>query len=359
MRVEKQPFPLCELKGSWQEMGLQYGQDMKAEIAHMANWWEQVLAEHHPDLIPRKGLMGAITMYEYELEAYAPQWIEFMKATAEGAGLPYERVLWINVASNLLEAPEWAMKVKGGCTSLAVEPERTVEGKTIIAQNLDWHNELKVVALHMEPADAPKVLAFTFAGALPQLGVNENGYAQVINTIAQPATQAGVPMNAVCAEGLFGKTMGAAIERVTMCKRGMSFNHLFAHKDGSMLDVETCIDALGFVEERNGRIVHANHFLTNWLQRTDMFKAAADTFIRQRRAEKILDGAAQVSIDTVKEVLTDHHGDPTHAICCHPDPALKFTQTWSTVLSVIIVPEDGTVLATHNPCQNDYAEYRL
>lgn len=359
MRVDREPFPLCELKGSWREMGVQYGSDMKAEIAHMATWWEEVLAEHHPDLVPRKGLHGAIALYEYDLEAYAPRWIEFMKGTAEGADLPYERVLWINVASNLLEAPEWAMKVNGGCTSLCVEPERTVEGKTIIGQNLDWHAELNVVVLRMEPEDAPKVLAFTFAGALPQLGVSEAGYATVINTIAQPTTQAGVPMNAVCAEALFASTMGAACERVTMVKRGMSFNHLFAHKDGSMLDIEACIDALGFVEEERGRIVHANHFVTPWLQRTDAFKAAADTFIRQRRATKILDAAEKVSVDTVKEVFTDHHGDPTHAICCHPDPELAYTQTWSTVLSVIIVPEDGTVLATRNPCQNDYVEYRL
>ncbi len=359
MRVEMQPFPLCELKGSWRDMGVQYGKDMAPEIEHMAKWWEDVLMAHFPNFDRRKGFHGAISMYEGEIESYAPRWIEFMKGAGEGSGLGYETIFWINAASNLLEGPVWALKDIGGCTSLAVEPARTADGKTIIGQNLDWHPELKMVAIRLEPEDAPRAMTFALAGALPQLGVNENGYAAVMNTIGRANNQSGVLMNVICAEALFGSCIGEAAERITMAKRAMSFNHMLAAKDGAMVDFETTCETYGFLSPVNGRLVHTNHFQTSWLQEGDTFKVFSDTIIRQHWAETIIDAEEQVTIDSFKKVFTDHHGDRTRSICCHPAKDASFTDTWSTVLSVIIVPEDGSMIATHNPCENEYVEYSL
>lgn len=359
MNTDAKPFPLVDLKGSWRAMGEQYGEECKEEIAHMAKWWDEVLQAHHPKFDRDYAHTGALSQYENAICKYASRWIDFMHGIAKGAGLPYETVFWINTSSNVLEGPEWALRDTGGCTSLAIEPERTDMNKTILGQNLDWHSGCLPIAMRFAPDDAPRVLAFGFAGACPQLGISEKGFGTVINTIGRKRNKAGVPMQINCAEPLFAPGFSDACYAIVNCDRAMSFNHMIASKDGSMVDFEVTVEEFGVVEERNGRIIHANHFLTPRLQEGDVFRYAPDTFIRCRRAEKIIDAAEKVGIDTIKQVFTDHHGDRSASICCHPEEGMDFTETWSTVLSVIEIPEDGVIYATHNPCENEYVEYRL
>ena len=35
MRTDSKPFPTTRIKGSWKDMGIQYGQDLKKEILFM------------------------------------------------------------------------------------------------------------------------------------------------------------------------------------------------------------------------------------------------------------------------------------------------------------------------------------
>lgn len=361
MRDDSRLIPMINMKGTFREMGVQYGQDAAAEIDFQADWWTKVLATHWPDMDMERALYAGKAMYEFGLKAYAPRWAEFIEGMAEGSGLPYDRVLWINLASNLLEGPTMAMRmVTGACTSMGVQPDKTDIGKLIIGQNLDWHPELKPVALHFEPADGPKVLSFTIAGALPQFGINENGYGAFGNALGTAENKTGAGMNVITAEALFQDCIGAACERITMADRAMCFNHMLGAADGSLLDFETTPSSFGvLLPEAKGYIVHTNHYQTSWMQKDDTFKDFADTFVRLEWADKIMRDADVISVDTFKQVFRDHHGDKTRSICTHVVPGASFTECWQTVYSMISIPEDGVIYATTQPCEHEYEEYRL
>lgn len=359
MRDDSKIIPQINMKGTFREMGVQYGKDCAEEIDFQANWWTKVLGAHWPNMDMERALSAAKSMYEYNVKAYAPRWLEFIEGMSEGSGLPYDRVLWINLASNLLEGPEQAMRIAtGACTTLGVQPDKTDINKLIIGQNLDWHPDLKPVALHFEPDEGPRVLAFTIAGALPQFGINSSGYGSFGNALGTAENKTGTTMNAITAEALFQDCIGAACERITLADRAMCFNHMLGAADGSLIDFETAPGCYGaLLPGEKGYIAHTNHFQTSWMEREDTFKNFPDTFVRFEWADKYLREAEPITVDTFKKVFRDHHGDKSRSICCHPVPGAPFTACWQTVYSMISIPEDGIIYATTQPCENEYEAY--
>ncbi len=358
MRTDSKPFPTTRIKGSWKDMGIQYGQDLKKEILFMIDWWERLTTGFVPNFSKEKGLHGAMAMYETPIQEYAPRWLDFMEGAGEGAGVDWREIFWVNVASNLLEGQDWVKNPTMGCTSFAVEPDRTVDGKTYIGMNLDWTVDVKVVCVHMEPDDAPEVMGFCFAGCLPQLGISSKGFGTMINGLTRAENQIGVPMNVLCAEALLGKDFEEATTRITLAKRAMSFNHLFAQSDGSILDIEAAPNSFQCLVPEKGRLVHTNHYITEWLQEGDLYKVFTNTFLRLHRAEELLDEPEKIDLETLKGMLRDHNGTRTCSICSH-NVEVPFAETWASVISVIAIPEDGVMYATEYPCENEYTEYRL
>mgnify|MGYP004478509061 CR=1 FL=1 len=359
MRIDIKPFPITEIQGSFNDMGKQYGQDMKEEIVYMVKWWGELLQGFHPNFSKDKGLSGAIAMFETPIESTSSRWIEFMKGIGEGAGVDWREIYWLNVASNLLEGQDWAMKPKPlGCTSFAIEPSRTSDNKTYIGMNLDWTVDLKVVCVHMKPIDAPEVMGFCFAGCLPQLGISSKGFATMINGLTREFNKSGLPMNVICANALLGNDLEEACQAITLADRAMSFNHLLAGSDGAIVDIETTADNFQCLVPEKGRLVHTNHYVTPWLQEGDLYKANVNTFTRKHIAEEHIDNAEVIDLDHLKSLLRDHKGAKTCSICSH-NTDVAFHESWASILSVIAIPEDGVMYATEYPCENDFVEYRM
>lgn len=359
MREDKKPFAMVSVKGSWHDMGFQYGQDCAEEIKYMIKWWTGILEAADPSFKLEEGLKKSADLYQKPIEDFSPRVVEFMKGTAEGAGVSFEEILFENTASDLMGGSTEFADVQG-CTTFAVEGDRTEFGKTVIAQNVDWHTQIKVVALHMEPDDAPAALTFTYAGNTPQVGISSAGYGLMINSLLCPVHNDNVVMYTLCTEALFQPHFEAAMETITMAPRSMSFNYCFASEDGSMLDLETRPDDFEVVEKENGIIVHSNHFVTERFKKEDVSKPEVDTFIRRGQATKMLNAKEKLGLEDMKAVLRDHHGDRSCSICCHPDPrANGYAEEYGSILSAIAVIEDGVIYATEYPCENEYTEYRL
>ena len=359
MRENLKPFPLITLEGTWHEMGVQYGEDCAQEIAYMVNWWEGLMKSANPDFSLEEAKRLGVKHYLAETKEYSPRVVEFMEGIAQGASLDFESVFFVNVASELMGGSSSLGVGMEGCTTFAVQGTHMEDGKTIVAQNVDWHPSLKVVVLRMRPVDAPAFLSITFAGDTPQIGISSAGYGLMVNSLLSANRQDGVPMYAICTEALAQETLERGMERVSMAKRAMSFNYCFARKDGSMLDIETVVDDFQPIIRENGRIVHSNHFQTPRFQAGDLCKCFVDTFIRYTQARDMLDARPKHTVETLKEILRDHHGDPTAAICCHPMTDLGYVDAYASVISAIGVIEDGVIYATEYPCKNDYTEYRL
>lgn len=359
MRENLKPFPLCHLKGSWREMGAQYGADCAEEITFMVSWWEGVMKAASPAFELEEGKALAVSKYQEATASYSQRCVDFMEGVAEGSGLTYGDIFFLNAASELMGGSAELGGGIQGCTTLAVDGARTEDGKTIIAQNVDWHPELKVVALRLEPEDGPTFLSLTFAGNLPQIGISSAGYGLMVNSLLTPAHKNGVPMYVLCTEALAQPTMEKGMERITMANRAMSFNYCFACKDGSMLDLETVVDDLEGLIKTDGCLVHTNHFQTERFKRDDLGKAIPDTYIRYTAARQMLVEPETVTLDCVRALLASHQGDPTASICCHAKADVPYTEAYGSIISAIGVIEDGVIYASEYPCQNEYTEYRL
>src|SRR5207247_10474076 len=83
------------------------------------------------------------------------------------------------------------------------------------------------------------------------------------------------------------------------------------------------------------------------------------SFPRKTRAERILESDSRpVTLDQIKQLLSDHEGYPT-SICRHPndDPVTGWQRS---VVSVILEPAVGRMhLSRGNPCENPYEIYEL
>ena len=85
MRDDSKLIPQVFMKGSFREMGSQYGEAMASEIAFQKDWWTKVLAAHWPNMDMERALNAAKTMYAPAVELYAPRWADFIEGMAEGA----------------------------------------------------------------------------------------------------------------------------------------------------------------------------------------------------------------------------------------------------------------------------------
>ena len=71
------------------------------------------------------------------------------------------------------------------CTTLAVLPSATAQGRILIAQNWDWlaHTRETVVVLEAEQDDGPRYVTVVEAGLLAKFGLNSAGVGVLTNAL--------------------------------------------------------------------------------------------------------------------------------------------------------------------------------
>ncbi|RPI30174.1 MAG: hypothetical protein EHM52_03745 [Actinomycetota bacterium] len=171
------PFDLLEVAGSYREIGRQIGEGARSLI-------ERRVALFEADF---ERFTGGISLSTAEAltrpllaaaERRLPQYVEELRGLAEGAAVPFSRVLLLNCGEELTCTlpPE-----PGHCTSLALAGE----GRTVVAHNEDWEEQdiAHQVLLRIAAPDGTRILAMTTAGLLAMTGLNSHGLAFGANTV--------------------------------------------------------------------------------------------------------------------------------------------------------------------------------
>ncbi len=198
------------VRGSPREMGLQHGTLLRDEIrgflADFSGWLDRNLA---PELAVRAGVFAPalepltpsvparwwLAMKARELQPFiAPELRLEMAAVAEGAGVPYDQILLLNVFLTIAEQPDRERFLltgpRGTCTNLVVLPARAA-GETIVARNLDWAMgdvvSRRALVTLAEPDDGLPFATVGWAGCVGALtGLNAAGLAITEESIAAP-----------------------------------------------------------------------------------------------------------------------------------------------------------------------------
>jgi isopenicillin-N N-acyltransferase-like protein len=355
-------YPHVRVEGGPRERGNQYGEQARERIqlsieayrdvfAHYAGWsWPRVTAEAR--------------RYEEPIDSLDPKYLGEIRGIAEGASVPYEDVLAINVRTEVMFAAK-ARTALGECSSFAVQPSACVEGRTLIGQNWDWllHSFETVLVLEARQESGPDFVTVVEAGLLAKSGMNSSGIGLVTNALvtADDRGDPGVPYHVALRAILDCETLSDAVAVLQRRPRASSANYLIAHEDGIAVDVEAApgdFSRLHLIFPENGVLLHTNHIRSTAFQGTDVsIWLIPDSPVRLDRLRSLVEAErGSLSLETFQRVLGDHANYPS-ALCCHPDPRVHELERGASVTSVLMELDSRRMwIADGSPCRTPYRE---
>lgn len=386
-------YPTIRVSGGPRERGRQYGEQARERVrrsidayaqvfAHEAGWsWERVREE--------------AAAFRAPIAAHGAKYSEEIEGIAEGAGVEAVDVLAINVRTEVMFAAKArraaaaasapadgvaaASTADGAtarprlpheCSSLAISPERTAEGRLLVAQTWDWlvHAFDTVVVVEAQQDDGPDYVTVVEAGLLAKTGMNSAGIALATNALvtSDDLGRPGLPYHVALRSILDAETVSDGLGALLRGERASSANYLIADRDGVAVDVEAAPGDqtrvfLGYPQD--GVLLHVNHFTwTAGAVRDLSLWAIPDSPFRLARLRQLTGPAAgPLAVEDVQRVLSDEQMTP-YAICCRPDPRDEGVMRWATILAVVMEPATRTLwLASGIPAdtgfeRRDYTE---
>lgn len=356
-------YPHVAVEGAPRERGRQYGEQARDRVrlsidayrevfASLAGWdWDRVTAEAR--------------RFEAPIEAYGAKYAEELRGIGEGAGVPLEDVLAINVRTEVMFAARARQAVAAGlgeCSSFAALPGASAEG-TLVGQNWDWllHSFDTVVVLEARQDDGPDFVTVVEAGLLAKTGMSSSGIGLATNALVTDADRGepGVPYHVLLRAILDAETISDALAALQRAPRSSSAGYLLAHDDGIAAYVEAApgdFSQLYLLHPEAGLLLHTNHFLSERFRGKDVsLWAIPDSPFRLARLRSLLEGEnGSLTVDTFEGALADHAGYPS-AICCHPDARHASHDQGATVVSAIMALDERRLrLSDGSPCQTGY-----
>ncbi|MDX1374258.1 MAG: C45 family peptidase [Burkholderiales bacterium] len=291
--------------------------------------------------------------------------LEEIEGIAAGAGRGFEEILALNARTEILPpsypgeaSPHWQQVQElnrgagipdwGECTALAVQPARSATRGTLLAQNWDWLGMQReaVVLIRSRESDGSSCLAFTEAGMLAKIGLNEHGLGVCLSLMRsrRDGAHPGVPVHVLLRALLKRSTVGEAIELASGLTHGGSSNVLCADRDGEAVSLELSPDSVEVVRPEDGIACHTNHFLMP----TGLAGEAprAPTLSTEQRLKRILALATahrqSIGIGDLQTMLRDE-SEGLMSICRHPDPQLPREARVETVASILMDLAQGVM----------------
>ena len=368
------------LKGSFFEMGQQYGQQCKKEIKSFVkmsyiiaslskkpgsqpfnpNMWRFV-----PTLLTYKKeksiWQNIAKQYEKEIVKYYPDAIEFMKGIAKGAELPYIDVLALNIATeNMITCSAWGA---AGKSTLNKEPligmnadEETMSSKYyhFLSINPDKGYRYKVTALS------------GWAGF--NHGMNEKGLSWVgtlLWTKPESPKTLRLPMMVLMKVLNTCSTVEevrAYFEKVPNIELG---NVFYIADTEKIMHVECTYEKRVYKIIKNGSQGNTNLVTSPELLHLDIghrLKQNLNADTRSVRMKKLLsqyDG--KIDVDVMHTIASDHgdkeDGTFNKSICQHPK-GLKYN--YKTIVNFIAQPRYKRFWIYEGcPCENKVTEYNF
>jgi isopenicillin-N N-acyltransferase-like protein len=357
------------VEGNALQRGEQYGEQARQLIGrcieiyadafhHYAGWgWEQV-REH-------------AGRFREPILAFDREYLDEIEGIARGAGLEPADVLAINVRTEVMFAAmardASAMpRIPPECSSIAIAPSRTRDGRLLTAQNWDWlvGAAETLVLLEVSQPQRPDYVTLVEAGLLAKAGMNSAGIALTTNALVcdRDTGSPGVPYHVLLRAILDSETASDALATLSRAPRASSANYIVA-QDSVVLDFEAAPGDLGQIfigYPADDILLHTNHFINPGATAGDVaVQVMPDSPFRLTRLRQLIAGHGGFDPESLQTVLSDHDTFPL-GVCCHPDPRVENGPAYRTVVTVIFEPSTKTMwIADGNPCQAPLQRFAL
>ncbi|MEJ2038598.1 MAG: C45 family autoproteolytic acyltransferase/hydrolase, partial [Desulfosarcinaceae bacterium] len=290
-------IPFLKVGGTPYEIGLAHGKALKDLIAGFVSSIASVHQANNPYLKARHEDMMAVCMRNAGfLEKFSEALVEEMRGIADGAGVPFEEIVYLNSFLELedVRAPGLGARLVPdtlwGCTTFNVTAEAGADGKAYIGQTFDMEKYYKkyLVLLSISPQNGPDMLVLTFAGVLGLVGLNAAGLAVVVNKIVATDARPGVIYPFILRKALSAERIGDALGAVIFSPRAAGMNYQLADS-GVAFCAETsagCYQLLPFEKA----IAHTNHYVGGDMSRfeTPNWLGHGGSMVRKQIADRFL-----------------------------------------------------------------------
>ena len=340
-------FPLVEVSGDSYQLGYQHGRQAGDLIGRYLVWIEKLTG------MPRAELCVNAERLRPNIESLSPAFGEEVRGLADGADISLAEAWLCQVRG------EASRTLEGGCTAYALTGEATANGRPLCGQNQDLQPEYSDVAivLKVRPNDGrPRAVMFTFAGQIGYSGMNEHGVAHFANQLYNFDWRPALPHYVLKRLALEQRNVEQCVQ-VYAQNRTCSAGNIILCDSGAVADVEVRPEGLAvFDDDDPDQRLHTNHYLTKEFTGFDeeAFPQLPDTADRLERIRTLVRRSwGTITVDTMKEMLTDHDGDPA-AICRHGAAGLH------TVSGYVAEPATGTLhIRRGHGCTGTWTAYEV
>lgn len=299
---------IIRVKGSYYDMGLQFGKSLK---------------EWHRQFSPSEELLEFARGCETAAKRYAPGILDELRGVADSSGTSYESL----ISTNLAPAAMY------GCTVFAVNGDATSDGSPIFASQMDWMREdiEALHTIHAAPEDGYKSVGFSFGDIGRYGGQNETGltigsaYVGMYSGTRKPGIRLNVSQRWILDNF---STTEEAVDYLTKIPHTEPTNFLVADSYGTIARVETCPERTSARYLEEGIEVVTTHFLLDDMKPLDKGWPEDNVFYEfYRRSENWFEqNKGSISLDKAKAFCSDKD----KGICLYADDWQEIT-IWSFI----------------------------
>jgi hypothetical protein len=355
-------LPFLVVEGTHREVGRQVGEAC-AGVLREAVAFDGAL----PAGRSRAAQLALAARYRDATLAATPWLVEELDGAAEAAGVDPLALFAASIEEIWSVRPSQATagaSVDGRCSDLVATPPATRDGHVWVAHNNDLApaSAGSVIAIEWRVPGEPVVLSLGI-GPWISVGWNDAGLSLTGNELSPNDERVGVPRLLMVREQLTARTLDEAVGMALRPDRASSYNTVFAHRDGRVVNVEgSATDAELTSPSSAGTLAHTNHFACDRMRRYEGDPAyARRSAVRLGRALELLDGpdgsgpaAGSLGPEHLAAFLADHATQP--AICRHDDGS----ETSVTVFWCLADVSAGEIAYGAGPrCRGQEARYRF
>jgi hypothetical protein len=248
--LEGEPSPMAEhtkgprvirCEGSWLEIGRQYGEELRADIAHAFRAIEKLAMAAGHDRMSLRARIDEYIPYAQELPA---RWDELV-GVSQGSRLAIEDVLLMQLLEDLLDVD--------ACTT-AGRAGFLLHAEMWFASHTDY------AILISEPAGGPPVITVSCIGFLTGVGLNGSGFAMGVQSTSSRDVRVGVPRAMVSRSALCARSAAEAVREATRHHRSGGNGFVVVTPTGVQV-IETSAGIDDVTEERPWG-AHTNHYIS-------------------------------------------------------------------------------------------------
>jgi len=370
------PFIHVQATGDYRELGRAVGETARDQIHASVGFFAENFSAMTRGRLAFADAEAQAEAYAAHARRWLPQYVDELQGVAEGAGLPFSRLLVLNCGEEFTsdepvagEAPVTGASAAGSasgvggdhCTAVAI----AAGGRHVVGHNMDWYaiDAVNNVLFDFTVPDGTRIMGIAGAPYLLMLGMNSHGIGNVSNSVHSTDNRVGVPNAFVRRWTLEAVCLEDARDRGLLGARARGTNHVFADTGGRVWDIETSATGSALVDHSAaGFMAHTNHYAAAQMAPFEGSQHE-ESRVRLSTAEHLLaDGIARAEdpVELAARVLRCHEPSLDQAICGHADDSDPPADRTITVGSMICdLDERRVYVCAGPPCENPFQVFSL